>query len=171
MSHHKRSSSARVSTSWALTLPNALSSLGHLLPSALCSQGELMVITNNFNVLYLPCGDLCLDRNPSMTAGFYLGCFADAPDGGRVMDFAAVSDDMDAQVRKNSCVARAPEQFLWRAPRSWLAWYTASKAVSVCRRVLTTRYTCIHKCLLVAKETSTRARGRGAKPHQENNHS
>lgn len=61
-----------------------------------------MLITHTYNIFYLPCGDLCFERSASMTAGFYLGCFADAGGSGRVMEFAAASDDMDAEVRRNA---------------------------------------------------------------------
>lgn len=73
-----------------------------------------MVITDKHDIFYLPCGDLCVvERGPSTTAGVYLGCFADAAGGGRVLGFEASSDDMDAQVgagrKKRACAPAARE--------------------------------------------------------------
>lgn len=57
-----------------------------------------MLISDNDKIYYLPCGDLCFERTPSADVGSYQGCFADVEGGGRVMDFAAESDNMDAEV-------------------------------------------------------------------------
>eukprot|EP00903_Cladosiphon_okamuranus_P006180 g6077.t1 len=68
-------------------------------------NGELMVITQGFNIYHLPCGDLCstVERTPSGTAGTYLGCFRDEAGNGRVMQFAASRDDMDAETCSELC--------------------------------------------------------------------
>eukprot|EP00903_Cladosiphon_okamuranus_P006181 g6078.t1 len=68
-------------------------------------NGELMLITESFNIYHLPCGDLCfaVERAPSTSVGTYLGCFRDAANSGRVMEFAASSDDMDAEACAELC--------------------------------------------------------------------
>lgn len=57
-----------------------------------------MLISNDYKIYHMPCGDLCFQRGPSTTAGFYLGCFADAADSGRVLEFLTEADDMTGEV-------------------------------------------------------------------------
>eukprot|EP00903_Cladosiphon_okamuranus_P010392 g9830.t1 len=64
-------------------------------------DGELMLISNDYKIYHLPCSDLCFQRSASMTAGFYLGCYADAED--RVLEYLMDSEDMTAEVCASAC--------------------------------------------------------------------
>lgn len=61
-------------------------------------QGELLLISSDYKIYQMPCGDLCYQRSASMTAGFYLGCYADTEDE-RVLEYLSDSDEMTAEVR------------------------------------------------------------------------